>query len=265
MNMAKRIIGPWLLAFVLLGLWELAILLEILNKYLLPPPSDVFPAWVDMLTSGVLIKDASRSVIRVLIGFSIASLLGVSLGVVLNIFPRIISGSILHMVNFFRHIAPIAWIALAILFFGLGDKPAIFIVVIGAVFPIILHSYEGVSQVPISYVNAARSMGANTRLIVMDVLLPAALPQIMTGLRIGLGLAWTSIIAAELVGSQSGLGYMIPHNQLLLRYENVIAGMMTIGLIGLAMNTASYWIEKRLVPWSKGTIGSQAAESRQSW
>ena len=79
----------------------------------------------------------------------------------------------------------------------------------------------------------------------------------MTGLRIGLGLAWTSIIAAELVGSQSGLGYMIPTYALYLEYDNVLAEMMTIGLIGLAMNTASYWAEKRLIPWSAKTMGTQ--------
>ena len=250
MSMAKRIMGPWILTFILLGLWEIAILLELINKSLMPPPSDIFPAWWDMLLSGTLLKDMSASIKRILIGFSIAAVLGIPLGIVLNTSSKVITDSVLRLVNFFRTIAPIAWITIAIYLFGIGDKPAVFIVVIGAVFPIILNTYEGVSQVPISYVNAARSLGARRSLIIVDVLLPAALPQIMTGLRIGLGLAWTSIIAAELVGAQSGLGYMIPHNGLFLRYDNVLAGMMTIGLIGLTMNTLSYWLEKKITPWS---------------
>lgn len=255
--MALRIIGPWILALVLLGLWEAAVFIGMINKILLPPPSDVFPAWIDMLLSGELLRDVSASVKRVSIGFSVAVAIGVPLGVLLNIFTKTITDSMLGLVNFFRAIAPIAWITIAIYLFGLGDKPAVFIVIIGAIFPIILNTYEGVSRVPVSYVNTARSLGASHWIIITSVLYPAALPQIMTGLRIGLGLAWTSIIAAELVGSQSGLGYMIPTYALYLEYDNVLAEMMTIGLIGLAMNTASYWAEKRLVPWSAKTMGTQ--------
>jgi len=252
--MVRRIVGPWILAFVLLLIWEIASLLGVINEKLLPPPSDTLPAWVDMLFSGVLLTDISVSMKRVLIGFTIAAAIGVSMGILLNTLTRTVADSVLGLVNFFRVIAPIAWITIAIYLFGLGDKPAVFIVVIGAVFPIILNTHEGVSRVPTAYINAARSLGANHWMIVTSILIPAALPQIMTGLRIGLGLAWTSIIAAELVGAQSGLGYMIPHNGLFLRYDNVLAGMMTIGFIGLAMNTVSYWVERRLTPWAATSL-----------
>ena len=138
---------------------------------------------------------------------------------------------------------------LAILWFGLGDHSAWFIVFVGAFFPIYIQVAWALSHCPPEWLELADSLGAGRRLTLLRVRLPAAAPEVVAGLRTGLGLAWTSVIAAELVGAQSGLGYRIQMHRLVLETEGVIVGMLTIGLLGYGMSLLARGLERRLLPW----------------
>jgi ABC-type nitrate/sulfonate/bicarbonate transport system permease component len=248
--------GRWLLALALVALWQGLAASGWLTATLLPPPSAVARAFLRLVASLSLVRDGAISVARVLGGFAVAALVGTGAGVALGTRPRL-AAPVSTVVELLRPIPPIAWIPLAVLWFGIGNAAAVFIVALGAFFPIFLNAFEGVRRVRVAVVHAARSLGADRRLLLTDVLLPAALPQVLTGLRIGLGIAWTSVIAAELVGAQSGLGYMIQLNRILLQTENVLAGMLAIGLIGMAMNGLSYRLEAWLTPWAGETLAAQ--------
>lgn len=247
--------------FAVLLIWELLFRFGLLNEYLLPSPLSVAKAGLALAGSGELFLDLFASVKRVLAGFLAAAVFGLALGT-LSGYGRRLSDAIMPLCEFLRPIPPIAWIPIAILWFGLGDNPAYFIVFIGAFFPIFINSYWGVRESRLMHLNVARNFGASRFIVLTDVLLPGSLPRILHGLRIGLGLGWTSVISAELVGAQSGLGYMIQMNRIMLRTENIIAGMVTIGLAGLLMNYLMLLLEKRLLAWRQDTLrGAESAEA----
>jgi ABC-type nitrate/sulfonate/bicarbonate transport system permease component len=182
------------------------------------------------------------------IGFLLAAAGGVALGVLLGS-SRWLAALFHPLLEALRPIPPIAWIPLAILWLGIGDPPSYFIVAIGAFFPIFVNAYVGIQMVDRRYVQVARCLGASRRMIVLEVVLPAALPLLLTGLRIGLGTGWMAVIAAELVVAREGLGYMIQLNRSLLETPRVILGMATIGLLGTLMAAVLRWLQDRLTPW----------------
>lgn len=251
MKILKRIL-PFLIVIVF---WQLLAHFRMLNEYLIPSPLNVFTAFLRLAKTGELFMDLLNSVKRVLAGFLAAGLLGVTLGLVSGYFRRI-AEALTPLLEILRSIPPIAWIPIAILWFGLGDAPAYFIVFVGAFFPIFINTYWGVRASRAAHLNVARNFGAAPLLILTDVILPASLPRILGGLRIGMGLAWTSVISAELVGAQSGLGYMIQLNRIMLRTPNIIVGMIAIGITGFLMNYTMLILEKKLLPWNRETIES---------
>jgi ABC-type nitrate/sulfonate/bicarbonate transport system permease component len=245
---------------VILLLWELLSRTGLLNAQLLPSPSVIFAAAVQLAASGEIFTDLLFSVKRVLAGFLAASVLGLTAGAVSG-YSRRVSDAVMPLCEFLRPIPPIAWIPIAILWFGLGDNPAYFIVFVGSFFPIFINSYWGVRESRINHLNVARNFGAGRALTLTDVLLPGSLPRIMHGLRIGLGLGWTSVISAELVGAQSGLGYMIQLNRIMLSTENILVGMAAIGLAGLGMNWLMLLLERRLLAWSAETLQAEERDA----
>jgi len=236
-------------------IWQALAYCNVLNTNIIPSPLQIGNALVTLSTSGDLFTDVFQSIKRVGVGFLIAALFGVMLGIISGYFKR--CAEIVHpLCEFLRPIPPIAWIPIAILWFGLGDAPAYFIVFIGAFFPIFINTYWGVRGNRASYIHVARNFDAPWNIILSDVILPASLPHILKGLRIGLGLAWTSVISAELVGAQNGLGYMIQLNRIMLKTYNIVAGMIVIGLIGLVMNYVMAVIERKITFWNQETFES---------
>ncbi len=215
----------------------------------LPGPSAVLAAAWLLAREGTLLEDIGASLGRVTVGFSAAAVAGVLLGAASAALGRWGRAS-RRILELLRPIPPIAWVPLAILRFGLGDPSAWFIVFLGAFFPIYIQVTIALADCPERWLELARSLGAPARLVLWRVRLPAAMPQVVAGLRTGLGLAWTSLIAAELVGAQSGLGYRIQMHRLVLETEGVMVGMLCIGLLGALMALAASWLERRLVPWS---------------
>lgn len=231
---------------IALGLWQAGAIYA--DSVTLPGPLIVALAGWEMLIEGDLRADVAASLSRVAVGYLIASTLGVGLGVLTGVAGR--AGEPARAVlELLRPIPPIAWVPLSILWFGLGDQAAWFIVFVGAFFPIYIQVALAVAQCPPQWVELAESLNAGPRLTLVRVRLPAAAPQIAAALRTGLGLAWTSVIAAELVGAQSGLGYRIQMHRLVLETEGVMVGMGCIGLLGFAMSGAAAAIERRVIPW----------------
>jgi ABC-type nitrate/sulfonate/bicarbonate transport system permease component len=201
-----------------------------------------------MLSSGVLPIDILMSVKRMIVGFTLAVVLGSSLAVIM-VFSKRAADYIATLLELIRPIPPIAWIPIAILWFGIGDKPAFFIVTLGSFFPIFVNCFTGIRQVDPRFVRVATSFGADGKQLFLDVYLPLCLPFLISGMRIGLGVGWMSVITAELVGAQSGLGYMMQLNRVMLQTQNVMVGMIAVGILGFGMNKIMLAIERKASPW----------------
>lgn len=235
---------------VFLGAWQLLAHTEIVNPVLLPSPARLFSAAWELLQDGTLGRHVAASLQRVLAGFLLACLVGIVLGVLLGWFETL-SDFVKPIFEALRPIPPIAWTPLAILWFGIGNAPSYFLVFIGAVFPVLVNTFAAVRNVERNQINAALCLGASPRLLILDVLVPASLPIIFPGLRIALGVGWMCVVAAELIAAQSGLGYMIQTSRVLLKTDNVMTGMIAIGVVGFVMNGMMTWLERRLIPWKQ--------------
>lgn len=233
---------------IFLGLWQTLSSIGWVNPVLLPSPIQLSFAAYDLIVAGTLWTHTLASLNRVLTGFLLASAVGVALGVALG-WSQVLSDFVRPLVESIRPIPPIAWTPIAILWFGVGNAPSYFLVFIGAVFPVFVNTYTAVRNIDRAQINAALCLGAKPRLLISDVLIPASLPIIFPGLRIALGVGWMCVVAAELIAAQSGLGYMIQQNRVLLQTQNVVTGMITIGLVGFAMSALMSVLERRLIPW----------------
>ncbi len=209
---------------------------------------EVLKSFIIQFQQGGIILDILTSLKRVLIGFILAVITAIPLAILCG-YSRRLSGFVKPFVELLRPIPPIAWIPIAILLFGLGDQSSYFIVFLGSFFPIFSNTYFGASSLPIIYKNVAKSFEVRKSVFIIRILFYFALPYIFTGLKIGIGMAWMSVIAAELIGAQSGLGYFIQINRLLLRTDNIVLGMILIGVIGYMLTKLLMILEKVYMPW----------------
>jgi len=236
------------LIILLLVSWEAAVHIKVVNSVLLPSPLSLAKEFCNLAESGYLFSNLLGSFYRVTLGFMIAVCLGVLSGVILGYFLEL-GNIVAPILDIVRPIPPIAWIPLAILWFGLGTRSSIFVIALGAFFPIFVNTFSGVQSVSHFYIDTARCFGANRYLIIFDIILPSAMPHIITGIRVGIGTAWTSVIASEMVGTHDGLGYAIQLSRIMLETEAVIVNMMLIGLIGWLMDTIVLRIERHVTAW----------------
>jgi NitT/TauT family transport system permease protein/sulfonate transport system permease protein len=234
---------------VIFILWELGVRLHWINGNIMPAPSATLHALIDLAEAGYLWRDIGASVLRVTVGFGFAAFTAISLGLALGIW-RSVAAYILPVIELIRPISVLAWIPLAILWFGLGDHSAWFIIFLGSFFPIFINTYLGACSVAPIHIQVAQCFGAGRWLFLRRVMFPSALPYIMAGLRVGLGVGWTCVIAAELIAATSGLGYMIQLARTMIETEKVMAGMIVIGVIGFIMNSGMLWLERRFIRWT---------------
>ena len=220
------------------------------NPIVLPSPGEVFAGFKELLADGSLVRDIGASIRRVLGGFLIAAGIGVPLALLMA-YVRPFRYLGLPVLALLRPIPPIAWIPIAILWFGISDRSSYFITALGAFFPIFINSLSGGLSVQKVHVHAASCLGAGRWALLRRVFLPSALPMVWTGLKIGLGQAWMAVITAELVAAQSGLGYMIQLNRLQMETPRVLVGMAVIGILGALMTSVLGWVEQRLFPWNQ--------------
>lgn len=248
--------GARLLSPVLAVLaWQALASSGLIPAYKLPSPLAVLRGMQDLISLGMppghlLHNHIFHSLQRVFQGYFIAILIGIPLGLLMGWF-RWLSTTLEPLVEMLRPVPPLAWIPIAILWFGIGNQSAAFIIFLGAFFPILLNTINGVRTIDPILIEAARTLHASQRFIFLKVLLPGAFPSIFTGLRIGLGIGWMTLVAAEFTGVRQGygLGYMIMTARDIQRPDQIVAGMVVIGLIGLSIDAGLRLLERRLLRW----------------
>lgn len=239
---ASEILLPLLVGVLFLAAWHLAV--KASGSDIFPTPLEVLRGLVELAQQGLLLKYIVASLFRVSWGFALAVLVGVPLGLVLGWF-RPAFAALNPFIQILRPISPIAWIPVAILWFGVKDTAPVFLIFLASVFPIAVSSMSAVQNMQQVYLRAAQNFGLGGLTLFRRVILPAALPQIITGIRIALGVAWLVVVAAEMIAVNSGLGYLIiDARNAGKRYDLVVAGMVMIGVIGLLLDLLVRRLEK---------------------
>jgi NitT/TauT family transport system permease protein len=234
-------------AFFLI-LWSILTYGRFVDPLFLPSPGRVFQAGVDLFLELEFTTDILNSVYRVMMGFIIAAIIGVPIGLIMGTF-KIAEAFTEPVVGFVRYMPASAFIPLFILWLGIGDIEKIAIIFVGSFFQLVLMVAVVAKNVHKDMLETAYTLGAKRFQVIRKVLLPASLPGIVDTLRIIVGWAWTYIIVAELVASASGIGYMIISSQRMLRTGNIIFGILTIGMLGLLTDFFSKWLYNKLFPW----------------
>ena len=260
-----REIGVGLIApAVIIAAWQAVAMLGWVNPQMLPSPlaqkwlAYLLPSqpyadgsWLGWAVSGELVGDAVSSLYRVIVGFLIGAGLALPLGLAMGANARIYAW-FNPLVQLLRPIPPIAYIPLAILWFGLGNPPAVFLIALGAFFPVLMNTIAGVRQVDGIYLRAARNLGASGSTLFLRVILPAAVPYILVGVRIGIGTAFIVVIVSEMIAVNNGLGFRILEAREYFWSDKIMAGMISIGLIGLAIDVAMNRLNNHLLRWHRG-------------
>lgn len=243
-----RVLLPCALAALLLAVWWTAVVQS--ESVIFPTPWQVVAGTLEMAREGTLWNHIGASLFRVGAGFLLALVLGVPLGLLMGwVAPAY--ATLNPIVQLLRPISPIAWIPLAILWFGMGDVSPIFIIFLSSLFPTIVQTAAAVHTIERQYLRAAENFGVSRYRLFSRVVIPAILPQLIVGMRISLGVAWLVVVAAEMIALRSGLGYLIIDSRNAgNRYDLVIAGMAIIGIIGLVLDSAMRRLERlRAVRW----------------
>jgi NitT/TauT family transport system permease protein len=230
--------GPWLALAgpaALVAVWAAFASLGVFPESLFPTPWAVARGLGAELANFRLVNDAIASLFRVSVGFVLAVGLGVPAGLLLGHSARA-REAFLPLVNFFRSLSPLAWIPFAILWLGIGDAPAIFLIFMAAFFPVVLSTTAAVASIPSVYFRVARDVGIEGAALLREVTLPAIAPQVITALRVTAGLSWLVVVAAEMIAGRDGLGFAVWDARNGLRTDLLVAAMVVIGLIGVALD-----------------------------
>jgi NitT/TauT family transport system permease protein len=231
-----------------LVIWSILTYGGFVDPLFLPSPGRVFQAGVDLFLDLGFTTDIVNSVCRVMMGFVIAAIIGVPIGLIMGAF-KIAEALTEPVVGFIRYMPASAFIPLFILWLGIGDIEKVAIIFVGSFFQLVLMVAVVAKNVHKDMLETAYTLGAKRFQVIRRVLLPASLPGIVDTLRIIVGWAWTYIIVAELVASASGIGYMIISSQRMLRTGNIIFGILTIGMLGLITDYFFKWLYNKLFPW----------------
>ncbi|HXH41190.1 MAG TPA: ABC transporter permease [Thermoanaerobaculia bacterium] len=265
---AQALLRSIIVPVVVVLAWEGLSRSGVINPMILPAPSRVLLRWIAYLKplepydpaagswlawmiSGELPADAVSSLYRVMAGFLIGTALALPLGLAMGASNTAYS-YLNPALQLLRPIPPIAYVPLAILWFGLGNPPAFFLISLGAFFPVLMNTIAGVRSVDAIYIRAARNLGARPMALFFRVMVPAAMPHIMTGVRVGFGVAFIVVIVAEMIAVNSGLGYRILEAREFFWSDKIIAGMITIGLLGLGIDAALARLSRYLLRWHRG-------------
>ena len=248
MSKLHRVLPALAVIAVLLTVWWLAVVLT--RSVIFPTPWEVVTGTVELAHDGTLWDDIGASLMRVATGFLLAVVVAVPLGLWMGWVKGAFS-TLNPLFQMLRPISPIAWIPIAILWFGVGNESPIFLIFISSVFPMVVQTTAGVHTIERRYLRAAENFGVSRYTLFRRVIIPAVLPQIIVGMRIGLGVAWLVVVAAEMIALRSGLGYLIIDSRNAgNRYDLVIGGMVIIGLIGLSLDGLMRLLEGlRTVRW----------------
>jgi NitT/TauT family transport system permease protein len=232
---SKTRLLPILVLVLIVALWWALSAIGIYPDSAFPSPQAVARGFLEEIKAGRLFDDLVASLFRVLTGFVISVALGIPLGLMLGHLARA-RAALLPTVNFFRNLSPLAWIPFAILWFGIGDRPAIFLIFMASFFPLVLATIAAVASIPAVFFRVAQNYGYRGAELLTKVTLPAIIPQVITALRITAGLAWVVVVAAEMIAGQDGLGFAIWDSRNGLRVDLLVVNMIVIGLIGVVID-----------------------------
>lgn len=240
--------AAWNLISVLAGLgvwWALS-----LSGLDLPAPPEVAIRFGELIADGTILSDAGASLLRVLIGFVLGVALAVPVGFLMGWYG-IVRGLVEPWIQFFRTIPPLAIIPLAIVLMGIGETPKIFVIFLASFLACVIATFQGVVSTDRTLINAARVLGAKDGTIFARVVVPASTPFILVGMRVGLGSSWATLVAAELIAAQQGLGYRMQSAQLYYDLPTIFVGLITIGVLGLLMDRILLFAERHLTSWQE--------------
>lgn len=252
-GLASAIFLPLFTGAALVALWHGLVVAS--GSDIFPSPMDVVRGLGELARKGVLASYIGDSLWRVAWGYLLALVLGVPLGMALGWYPSA-AAALNPVIQVLRPISALAWIPIAIVLFGVTNLATIFLIFLASFFPIVVATMNGVRNVPMMYLSAGRNFGLSAPALFARVIFPAALPRVLTGLRVALGVAWLVVVAAEMLAVDSGLGYLVIDSRNAgKRYDLVVAAMLLIGLIGLVLNSLVRLVERmRAVRW--GFLGS---------
>lgn len=250
MKAAKRRLLGVILPIVIIVAWYAATNFSNIPETILPKIGSVVGTGVEMTKSGQLPTDIGISIGRVIKGFAFSAIIGIVLGSFMGM-SRTIESLFLPTVTTIRQIPMIAWIPLIILWAGIGEASKVIIIVIAAVFPILINTISGISSTPKGMIEVSRLYKLSRWKTFMKVYLPHALPQILVGLKLGLGVSWMAVVASELIAASSGIGYRMNEARSLMRSDKVIICMIIIGIIGILMDKAISVVFAKMTPWTK--------------
>ena len=236
---------PWLLPLLLLGLWYLGVERGWLSEQVLPPPAYVYQALSDLVVSGDLGLNAAASLQRVVVGFSLGALLGVALCLAMGL-SRTLEDYLLPTFNALVQIPVLGWLPFALLLFGIGETLKYVLIAKAALVPITLCTLQAFRQAPKGLLEVGRTYGFSRRQSVTSIVLPAAIPTLFTGFRLGFTKAWLSLVVVELVASSEGLGYLIVYGRQLFQLDLVMAAVVIVGALGLLIDRSFDYAQKRL-------------------
>lgn len=257
MRVPRRIVIGGLTVTILVGIWWVVAAMKIWDPVFVPSPGAV---WEQLLRTStehdgvrgyggyLLAEHLWVTLRRILISSAIAIAIGIPLGIAIATVP-LLNEAFGPLITFLRQLPPLAYFSLLIIWFGIDEAPKMVLLVIAAMPPIIVATAAGIESVNKDYINGAKSLGANRLALIRSVLLPASLPDVFTGIRLGVGVAYTSVVAAETVNGVPGLGGMIRDAQRYNQTALVILGIVVLGLTGLLLEALLTWLQRRATPW----------------
>jgi len=249
MKRLERIVLPLFLGAVLLLLWHVAV--RVTGTRIFPSPTDVLRGMATLMERGILWSYIRDSLFRVGTGYGLAVIIGIPLGICLGWYPQL-GAAANPVIQMLRPISPLAWMPLAVIWFGVSNAAPIFLIFLASLFPLLVAAMHGVRNVPPMYLQAGRNFGLTASQLMRRVVFPALLPRILVALRIAFGIAWIVLVASEMIAVDSGLGYLIiDARNAGRRYDLVVGGMLIIGLLGLAFDVLFRLAERiRSVEWA---------------
>lgn len=231
----QNLLLPLGVAVGALLLWHILCATGVLPAIAVPSPLQVLQGFAEEARRGRMFDNIIASLYRVTTGFLLAALLGIPLGLLMGLKMQA-RVALLPAINFFRSLSPLAWIPFAILWFGIGDNPAIFLIFMASFFPVVLATTAAVAGIPTVYFRVARDYGFRGGELMTKVTLPAIMPQVITSLRVTAGISWLVVVAAEMIAGRDGLGFLIWDARAQLRPDLLVVGMIVVGIIGVILD-----------------------------
>jgi sulfonate transport system permease protein len=238
-----------LVPVTLLVLWEVACREGFLKPLILPAPTAIAKAFVVQIESGDLFRDIGISLLRIIQGYAIGAFFGLTIGILIGIFKRIDQATSV-VLSFLRPIPIFAWLPVIILWLGIDEITKVIIIALGCFWPILLNVIAGIKNVDKKYLEVARILEKNRYQTLIKVVFPSALPSIFTGLRIGIGMAWMCVVAAEMIAATSGIGFLISYSREMLQPDVMFVGVFSIGIVGLIIDRIFKLLEQHFIKWN---------------